>query len=153
MSAQSPVTTMGKATNLDQTLATGTWVFEYYCVWRTSVAATAIKLGVNFSGTATTFVDECTGFEATTAASTGANDQTHTAFGLRAGGQNRAASTSTSIFGPTSADTVNVDMFCVIRGLCVVTVQGDLQLYFGSEATGSTQTLMAATSLIAHKIA
>lgn len=80
----SPGTTMGKATGLDQTIAAGTYWFEYRCIWRSSATATAVKFGVNFSGTQTVFVVEATGYEATTAASTGAVDQTHTAFGLRA---------------------------------------------------------------------
>lgn len=153
VSAASPVTTMAKATNLDQALSTGTWVFEYHCMWQTSATATAIKLGVNFSGTASRFVAEATGFEATTAASTGVETATHAAFGLRAGGQNNAPSTTAVIFGPTATATQNADYYTVIRGLIVVTVAGDLQLYFGSEATGSTQTLELPTSLIAHKIA
>lgn len=153
VSAASPVTTMAKATNLDQTLAAGTWMFEYRCVWQTSATATAVKFGVNFSGTATRFAVEATGFEGTTAASTGVLASSHAAFGLRSGGQNNAPSTTVSIFGPTAVATQNVDLLTVIRGIVVVTVSGDLQLYFGSEATGSTQTLELPTSLICHKIA
>jgi hypothetical protein len=153
VSAQSPVTTMAKATGLDLTLAAGTWVFDYHLMWQTSATATAVKFGVNFSGTATRVVMEATGFEATTAASTGVVTQTHAAFGLRAGGQNNAFSTTVSVFGPTATGVQNVDHYTVLRGLCVVTVAGDLQLYFGSEATGSTQTLELPSSLIAHKIA
>lgn len=153
VSAQSPVTTMGKATELDTALATGTWVFEYHCMWQTSATATAVKFGVNFSGTATRIVMEATGFENTTAASTGVLTQTAAAFGLRSGGQNNAFSTTVSIFGPTATAAQNVDYYTVIRGLCVITVTGNLELYFGSEATGSTQTLELPTSLIAYKIA
>ena len=148
----SPGTTMGKATDLDYTLAAGTYWFEYRCIWQTSVGTTAIKLGVNFSGTQTRFVVECTGAEATTAASTGAADQVHAAFGLRSGGSGRAPSTTVSIYGPTAADTINADMLAIIKGVIVVTVSGDLQLYFGSEATGSTQTLESGTSLRITKV-
>jgi hypothetical protein len=153
VSAGVPVTTMTKATNLDQALSAGTWVFEYHCMWQTSATATAVKFGVNFSGVATRVVMEATGFEATTAASTGVETATHAAFGLRAGGQNNAFSVLTSIFGPTATAAANVDHYTVIRGLCVVTVAGNLELYFGSEATGSTQTLELPTSLVAYKIA
>lgn len=144
--------TMVKATNLDQTVGVGTWVFEYHIMWQTTATATAIKLGVNHSGTVTRFVTEATGFEATTAASTGVNDEAHAAFGLRAGGQNNTISTTVSIFGPTAVITANADHYAVIRGIIVVTVSGDLQLYFGSEATGSTQTLELPTSLILTRI-
>lgn len=153
VSAQSPVTTMAKATNLDQALAVGTWVFTYHCMWQTSATATAVKFGINFSGTATRIVVEATGYEATTAASTGVETATHAAFGLRAGGQNNAFSTTAVIFGPTATATQNADYYTIINGLCVVTVTGNLELYFGSEATGSTQTLELPTSLVAHKIA
>jgi len=79
-------------------------------------------------------------------------DQVHNAFGLRSGGANRAPSTTDSIFGPTAADTVNADMLCIIKGVIVVSVAGDLQLYFGSEATGSTQTIESGSSLRLTKV-
>ena len=148
----SPGTTMGKATGLDYTLAAGTYWFEYRCVFQTSVAGTAVKLGVNFSGTQTLYTVECTGYEGTTAASTGAIDQSHAAFGLRSGGAERTPSTTASIFGPTAIDTINANTMAIIKGVIVVTVSGDLQLYFGSEATGSTQTLKAGTALRVTKV-
>src|SRR5678816_2602659 len=94
---QTTSTTFAKVTGLDQTLSTGTWVFHYYLQWRTTQILTAIKLATNFSGTAGRFLVEATGFEATTAASTGVETAIHPAFGLRAGGQNNVASASTII--------------------------------------------------------
>ena len=79
-------------------------------------------------------------------------DQVHAAFGLKSGGANRAPSTTVSIFGPTAADTVNADMLAIIKGVVKVTVQGDLQLYFGSEATGSTQTCGLGSALRLTKV-
>ncbi len=145
-------TALAKVTELDQVCGVGTWQFEYHCMWQTSATATGIKLGVNHSGTVTRFVVEATGFEATTAASAGAQTAVHGAFGLRAGGQSNVISTSASIFGPTSVAVQNTDHYCIIRGLIVVTVSGNLELYFGSEATGSTQTLELPSSLILTKI-
>lgn len=153
VSAQSPVTTMAEAANLALPLSVGTWMYTYYLMWQTSATATAVKFGINFDGTATRFVHEATGFEATTAASTGAQTATHAAFGLRAGGQNNALSTTVSIFGPTSVAAANVDHMTVIQGLIVVTVAGNLELWFGSEATGSTQTLELPSSVVAWRIA
>ena len=146
-------TTMGKVVGLDYTLATGTWWFEYRCIYQSSATGTGVKFGVNFSGTQTRFVVECTGTEATTAASTGLADQVHAAFGLRAGGGNRAPSTTVAIYGGTGVDTVNANMMAIIKGVITVTVSGDLQLYFGSEATGSTQTIMADSALRVTKVA
>lgn len=153
VSDESPVTTMGKVVGIEPTLAAGTYVFDYHLVWQTSATATAVKFGVNFSGTQTRFVAEATGFEITTAASTGVTGTPGAAFGLRAGGQSRAPSTTVSIYGPTATDATGADVYTVIRGLIVVTVSGALQLYFGSEAASSTQTLMAGSSLIVTKIA
>lgn len=145
-------TTMAKVTGLDAVCGVGTWTFKYHCLWQTTATGTAVKFGVNHSGTVTRFVVEATGAEATTAASTGAMDQVHAAFGLRSGGSNRAISTTTSIFGPTAADTANADMLCVIQGVIVVSVSGNLELYFGSEATGSTQTIEAGSCLVLTKV-
>lgn len=145
--------TMAKVTNLDQTAGVGTWVFQYYVLYRSDTATVGVKLGVNHSGTVTTFVTEATGVEATTAASTGAADQVHAAFGLRSGGSSRAKSTSAAIYGSTSVDTVNADMLAIINGIMVVTVSGNLELYFGSETTGTgVQTIMKDSSLVLTKI-
>lgn len=145
-------TTMVKATNIDQVVGIGTWSFEYRCVWQTTATGTAVKFGINHSGTVTRLAVECTGFEATTAASTGVMSAVGAAFGLRSGGQNNVISTTTSIFGPTGVTTANVDHMAIIRGIIVVSASGNLELYFGSEATGSTQTLGLPTSLILIKI-
>jgi hypothetical protein len=140
-------TTMAKVTGLDQRVEVGLWWFEYRIVWQTTATGTAIKLGVNFSGTQTRFVAEATGSESTTAASTGLNSQVHTAFGLKSGGSSRAPSTTVSLFGPTATDAANANMLAIIKGVIRVTVAGDLQLYFGSEAIGSTQTCESDSSL------
>ena len=145
-------TTMGRVVGLDQAVGVGTWWFEYRCVYQSSVAGTGVKFGVNFNGTQTLFVVECTGSEATTTASTGAADQVHAAFGLRAGGGNRAPSTTVAIYGSISVDTVDADMMAIIKGVVKITVAGDLQLYFGSEATGSTQTIKAGSALRLTKV-
>lgn len=152
ISDEVPDTTMGRVVGLDYTLPAGRWWFEYRCIYRSSATGTGVKFGVNFSGTQTQFVVEATHTEATTAASTGAADQVHAAFGLRAGGGGRAPSTTAAISGTTSVDTANADMLTIIKGVINVTVSGDLQLYFGSEATGSTQTIMAGSALRITKV-
>ena len=147
-------TTMAKVTNIDQAIPIGTWIFEYYCIYTSSVLTEGMNFGVNFSGTQTTFVCEGTQYEATTAASTGAADQVHATFGLRSGGTARAPSTTAAIVGSISVDTVTADMLVNVRGLIVVTVAGDLQLYAAKEAAAAgTQLVKASTSLFALKIA
>jgi hypothetical protein len=146
-------TTKVKATNIDQTLGAATWMFEYCVVYQSDTAGTGMSFGVNFSGTQTTFVVEGIQFESTTNASTGAADQVQATQGLRSGGAARAPSTSASIGGSISVDTVNADMMFWIRGLIVVTVSGDLQLYYGSEVgAGGNQLVKGSTSLICRKI-
>ncbi len=147
-------TTLAKATNIDQTLSVGTWMFQYVVAYQSDTATVGCNFGVNFSGTQTTFVVQGTQFEATTAASTGAADQLHATFGLRSGGAGRAPSTTAAVVGSISVDTVSADMMVVVEGLVVVTVAGDLQLYGAKEAAGTgVQTMKAATSLFALKIA
>jgi hypothetical protein len=149
-------TTKVKATNIDQTLDTGTWLFEYKIVYRSDTAGTGMSFGVNFSGTQTTFIVEGTQFEATTLASTGAVDQDVVSgtTGLRSGGAGRSPSTTASIGGSTSVDTINVDILFCIKGIVVVTVSGDLQLYYGSEVDAAgNQIVKAPTSLLCWKVA
>jgi hypothetical protein len=143
-----------KATNLDQTLTTGTWMFDYCIVYRSDTLTTGMVFGVNFSGTKTTFIAEGTQTEATTSASTGAADQLHGTFGLKSGGAIRSPSTTASIGGSTSVDTINVDMMFWIKGVIVVTVSGDLQLYYSSEVgAAGNQIVKAPSSLICRKVA
>lgn len=145
---QTTSTTFAKVTGLDQVLDVGTWMFDYRVQWRTTATATAIKLAVNHTGTAARFLVQATGFEATTAAATGAQTAIHAAFGLRAGGQNNVKSASTIIFGPITAAVADADLLVSIEGLIAVTVSGNLELYFGADATNTgTQSIEAMSSL------
>lgn len=151
---QSTSTAFAKVTGLDQVLGVGTWMFDYRVQWRTTATATAIKLAVNHTGTAARFLVEATGFEATVSASTGAQTAIHAAFGLRAGGQNNVISASTIIFGPITAAVADADLLVCIRGLIAVTVSGNLELYFGADATNTgTQSIEAMTSLMCVRTA
>ena len=134
-------------------LTIGTWIFTYHVIWQSDTATTGMSFGVNFTGTQTAFVVEGTQFEATTAAATGATDQLHATFGLRSGGAARTPSTTAKIVGSISVDTINANMMTVIRGIVVVTVAGDLELYQASEAVGGTQVTKAGTSGIAWRTA
>lgn len=145
--------TPAKVTNLDQTVGTGTYVFQYFIRYRSSAAATGVKFDVNHSGTVTSFVWNQRYSNLIAKASDSNADQdaiiaagvTGSMFASRAKGTAGRGTTLT-------VDTANADMFVIIEGLMVVTVSGDLQLYFGSEATGSTQSIMQNSSLILTKI-
>lgn len=138
---------------VDLALTVGTWIFDYRVIWQSNTATTGMSFGVNFTGTQTAFVVEGTQFEATTAASTGATDQVHATFGLRSGGAARAPSTTAKIVGSTSVDTINANMLTIVRGVVVVTVAGNLELYQASELVGGIQVTKAGTSGIAWRTA
>lgn len=146
--------TLQKLTNLDQTLAAGTYVFEYRIVFQSSNAGCAMMFSVNFSGTQTLFVAEGTQFESTTTATQGTLDQVHGTYGLRSGGSARAPSTTSTIISGWSVDTVDANIQVNIKGTIVVTVSGDLQLYYASsqDSVGS-QKVIAGTSLVCRKVA
>jgi len=150
-------TTMVKATGLDKTLETGTWDFEYRVVFRTTDSTNGMKFGVNFSGTQTAFNVEAT--MSCSSATTGNFSYLGTVtaepgFRMKTGGTVRAPSTTVDIIRVSATDVADGDCLIVIRGLLVVTVSGDLQLYYGSEvATTGTQTLSTTTSVWIQKIA
>ena len=134
-------------------LSIGAWIFTYHVIWQSDTATTGMSFGVNFTGTQTAFVVEGTQFEATTAAATGATDQLHATFGLRSGGAARTPSTTAKIVGSVSVDTINANMLTIIRGVVVVTVAGNLELYQASELVGGTQVTKAGTSGMAWRVA
>lgn len=145
-------TTMAECTGLALPLSAGTWIYTYNLMCQTTLTATSIKLGINFDGTATRAVHAATGHEATTTASTGVLTATHAAFGLRSGGQNNALSTTDSIFGPTTMVQA-VDHLVVIKGLIVVTVAGNLELWFGADVTNTgTQSIETGSAVCAWNV-
>lgn len=145
-------TTLAECAGLALPLSAGTWMYQYNVMSQSSANATAITLGINFDGTATRQVHEATAHEATTLASAGTLTATHAAFGLRAGGQNNAFSTTAVILGPTG-QVQAVDHLIVIKGLVVVTVAGNLELWFGADVTNTgTQSIEAGSSVIAWNV-
>lgn len=145
--------TLAKVTGLDTALAAGLWEFRYYIGYRSDTSTVGVKYSVNFTGTQTIFLLFAEEQEGTTAASTGAADQQHATFGLRAGGSQRAPSTTVAAIGTISVDTINADMLIVIKGIIRVTVSGNIELYHANE-TGTTQIkTMADSVLILNKLA
>jgi len=145
--------TPAKVTGLDTTVGAGTYVFQYYIRWQSSSTATGSKFDVNHSGTVTSFVWNERRVDASATASTAAPDQNNiqsaaavmSAFGSRAKGTAGRGFT-------LSVDTASADMFTIIEGLMVVTVSGDLQLYFGSETTTGTLTIEPGSSLVLTQV-
>lgn len=144
-------TTMAECTGLALPLDVGTWMYQYDLVCQSTQNVTSVVLGINFDGTATRQVHEATINENTTTASAGGSTAVHAAFGLRSGGQNNAFSTTTQVFTGTQM-TNSVDSLIVIKGLVVVTVAGNLELWFGADVTNTgTQSIEAGSSVVAWK--
>ena len=142
-----------KVTGLDTTVAAGLWEFTYYITYHSNTATVGIKYSINFTGTQTMFLANMEWQEATTAAATGAADQVHATFGLRAGGSARAPSSTSAFGGTISVDTINANMLAVIYGITRVTVAGNIELWHANE-TGTTQIITKAdTVLILNKLA
>lgn len=149
----SSATAPAKVTGLDQVAGGGTYTFQYYIRYRSSVATTGVKFDVNHSGTVTSFVwNQRYANLIATASDSNADQDSIIAAGVT-GSMFASRAKGTAGRGVTlSVDTINADMFVIIEGLMVVTVSGDLQLYFGSEATGSTQSIMQDSTLILTKV-
>ena len=149
--AANATVTAAKITSLDQTAGVGTYVFQYFIRYVTSVTTTGVKFSVNHTGTVSTFVANMryasTGGTAATAAATQAGNSA--AGNIHESFSRRAISTAANM-GPTvSADTTG-DMLVIIEGLMIVTATGNIELYHASETAVST-TVKAGSSLILQR--
>ncbi len=137
-----------EVTGMSLTTGIGTFAFTYYCLYQSTATGTGVKFSVNHTGTVTRFVANRQIVGAATLASDAAADQdvVTAAGGLISVMAARAKSTTgwgTSI----SVDTANADMLEVIEGLMVVTADGDIELWHGSEGAVQT-TCKAGSSLV-----
>ena len=144
-------TTMRKITNLDQTTGTGTFQFCYMIRYQSTAGTTGIKFAVNHTGTVTAFVvNHHYAQSLSTAASTTGDQDIATTFGLY---NVHAARAKNVTVGPSAAvDTAGSDMLWVAEGMFVCTVDGNLELYSGSEVA-AVSTVMTGASLVLTKVA
>lgn len=151
--AANSTTTAAKITGLDLTLGAGTYVFQYWIRYVSSITTTGVKFSVNHTGTITTFVANArytsTGGAAATAAATQAGNSA--TGNLMESFSARAKSTAAGM-GPTVSVDTTGDMLMVIEGLMIVTVSGNIELYHASETAAST-TVKAGSSLIITQVA
>lgn len=144
-----------KVTDLDIALEIGTYIFNYYMITRSATATTGIQFGVNFTGTGTPiehfrFMDNATVINTDTHAM---DDQGSLAFGTVQGMANRVKTTTAPNMGTTVGfATAATDTLCMIEGLVIVTVAGNLELWHSSETTTST-TVEVGSSLMVVKTA
>jgi hypothetical protein len=140
-------TTMTEVTGLSVATGTGTFKFDYDIVYQSGATTTGVKFAVNHAGTVTLFVVNMHGVSATTTASDGILDQD---VDLTTGGlynvQAQRAKLTTRTNASISVDTANADMFYRIEGLLVCTVDGEIELWHGSEVA-AISTVKAGSSL------
>lgn len=148
--------TPAKITGIDVVAGPGTYLFEYFILYQTSVATTGVRFGVNHTGTVTSIVYDMfgtSGDTTATATQTGAQSQaiTATTGGLMEAWSQRAKSTTAPLI-TSGTDLLTADMLIYINGLMIVTVSGNLELYHASETAAAT-TVRAGTSLRVTKTA
>jgi hypothetical protein len=141
--------TMAEVTGMSLTTGTGTFAFQYYILASTSVTTSGFSFAVNHTGTVTAFVWNQMWVTSTTTASDDIIDQDHVAAaaGVYSAFSSRAKFT-TARGVITDADSATADLLFRIEGLCVVTVDGDLELWFANEAGAGTVTAKAGSSLV-----
>lgn len=152
-------TTGTKVTELDKTLATGVYLFEYFIQFQCASASNSPKAGINFTGTATHFNAllrmPTSGSTAIDSGGTTAMDgQTTVVPTIMGGGGSRAFTTTAGDMGTIgNIDTINADLFMVIEGTITVTVSGNLELWYGCEINSLTTLLAGSTFVRLTKIA
>lgn len=140
-------TTLTELTGMSLTTGLGTFTFKYSILYQAAATTTGVRFSVNHTGTVTAFVANETFLGAATLASDAAPDQdvVTAASGLVQGFAARAKATTG--WGTTvSVDTANADMLAIIEGLMIVTVDGDIELWHGSEVAAAS-TVKAGASL------
>lgn len=145
-------TTPTNVAGLETPCAIGTWLFEYFLILQSGATTTGHRLSVNHDGTVTSFdywIESLTALA--TAADANVDQDVVTAtggllqvFGARAKG---TAGLSTTL----SVDTLNADVLYTIRGIAVVTVAGNLELWHGSEVAAAS-TVKAGSALRLTKV-
>ena len=131
-------TTAAKITGLDVAVGVGTWKFEYSIIHQAAATTTGIAFSVNHTGTLTRFVAVSNYVDTGTTNLNNAQRQAATT-PTYIGGVGARVKSATANMGPTtSVDTANADMLTTLEGVLVVTVSGNIELYFASEVAAQT---------------
>lgn len=130
-----------EVTGLSTVTGLGTFKFQYLVLYQSSITTTGVRYSVNHAGTLTTFVANMQWADATAAAATATPDQDQVLSTGAVMAAFAARVKSTAGWGTTlSVDTANADMLMIIDGMCVVTGDGELELWHGSETAAATTT-------------
>lgn len=156
LSSQHAVTgvTGTKVTGLDRVLEAGTYTFKYTLLTQTTATGTAIAVGYNFTGIALVrkaFLYNCASI------ATAANGIVEDEFLTTTGACFNVF--TTSVFSTTTPNVVhvsfvtqNVNNLMILDGTIVVTVQGTLELWHGSETAGISTSIEANSSLVVVRV-
>jgi hypothetical protein len=140
-------TTATEVTGLSVVTGTGTFKFDYDIIYQSGATTTGVKFSVNHAGTVTSFVANHHAVGANPLAADGILDQD---VNLTTGGlynvQAQRAKSTAGIGSTVSVDTANADMYWRIEGIVVVTVDGELELWHGSEVA-AISTVKAGSAL------
>lgn len=140
-------TTATEVTGMSLTTGTGTFNFQYKLITVTSATGTTPKFAINHTGTLTAinYFVYTTSANALAADGVVDGDISLTTGGLFNVNAARAKST-TALTAFVSHDTTT-DVMYIIDGIMVCTVDGDIELWHGSETAAST-TVKAGSSLV-----
>lgn len=153
-------TTATEVTDLTMTLEAGTFTFDYRILEQSATVTVAPKFGINFTGTSTAlnFWFQYADLSATLLAAIGtvAHDVSTSTLGFQMAMAEDDESTTAPTMHPfattNAVQTINTNHMVAIKGIIVVSVAGDLELWHGSETSTST-TLMAGSSLVVSRTA
>lgn len=149
--ADNAVTTVETVMSLTGLVA-GTYLYEYFIVWRSGAAGTGAAFTVDYTGTVTRMRSVRHGQSGITTASDGIADSTVAAV---TGGvvQNWGSVGDNSALGPSAGVAATTeDQFEYIRGIMVVSTTANLTLTMTGEANGAV-TFMADSAAIVKRLA
>jgi hypothetical protein len=143
-----------ECTGLSVVTGLGTFKFQYLIRYQTAATTTGIRFSVNHAGTVGWIVYNGLYVDNLATASSGAADQDALAATAQVYGAYAARAKSTAgTMVTASVDTINADMLLIIDGLINVTVDGELELWWGSEVAASAAVVKQGSSVVVEKIA
>lgn len=131
------------------TLEPGTYTYEFSLITQSATTSVGIGLGINFTGTAATRTIMMSYPSTATSTSTGVFDDVGAGTGqyVEHNVQTAFSTTSPNMINTNGYANTTANVPVTIKGVLVVTVAGDLELWHGSETNTST-TVIAGSVLV-----
>jgi hypothetical protein len=131
------------------TLVAGTYMFQAFLIAASSAVGTAVKIGLNFTGTAAVRAFELRYPSTGTTANTGIVDDVGATTGqIHESNPQTAFSTTAANMGGAGVATANANSLMVVEGVLVVTASGDLELWHGSSGAVATSVIAGSSLLV-----